>query len=142
MIDLIGRMNDVRHRANQIFDLITSILRLNETGGSYTPAALNTEYDMVIIDVPLGSFKPLKVKVDMTNMAWGDTTTIKWYERISSMGNYIEKDEEKFDGPQNIVPLSPMKNIHLEPNRFGFKITIEQTAGTLRAYPWELLYDA
>jgi len=141
MIDLIGRLRDIQQRANHILAVVTAIFRLEETGGSFTPAALNTEYDMVIIDTPLGSFKPLKVKIDCTNMAWGDTTVIKWYERISDGGDYVEKDEEEFDGPQDIVPLSPMKNIHLEPNRFGFKITIEQTAGTPRAYPWELLSD-
>ena len=141
MIDIIGTLRQIHRRANQLFDFATARLRLMETGGSYTPAALLTEYDMVIIDTPLGAFKPLKVKIDTTNMTWGDTTILKWYERISDGGGYVEKDEEEFDGPQNIVPLSPMKNIHLEPNRFGFKITIEQSAGTPRAYPWELLSE-
>lgn len=141
MIDIIGTLRLLYRRVNQLFDFAVAHSQLTETGGSYTPAALNTEYDMVIIDNPLGSFKPLKVKIDMTNMTWGDTTVIKWYERIANGGGWLEKDEEEFDGPQNIVPLSPVKNIELEPNRFGFRITIEQRAGTLRAYPWELLSE-
>ena len=141
MIDIIGTLRHVYRRVNQLFDFGTAHFRLNETGGSYTPAALNTEYDMVIINTPLGAFKPLKVKIDTTNMTWGDITIIKWYERIASGGGWLEKDEEEFDGPQDIVPLSPMKNIHLEPNRFGFRVTLTQTAGVPRDYGWELLYD-
>lgn len=141
MIDLIGRLRVIRQWIESIYAIGNAIFRLNETGGTLDPAALNTEYTLCIINTPLGSFKPLKVKIDTREMTWGDTTIVKWWERIESGGDWVEKDEEEFDGPQDIVPLSPMKNIHLEPNRFGIKITLEQKAGTLRDYPWEWFYN-
>ncbi len=52
------------------------------------------------------------------------------------------EDEKDFNGPQNVLPDSPIKNIELEPNRFGVRVTIRQTAGTYRAYPWEYLAEA
>lgn len=139
MIDKIGLLRWVRARVNHLFDIANAQLRLTETGGSIT--ADGTEQTVAIIDVPTGSFKPLKMKIDMTNMDWGDSTVVKWYERLVDGGGLVEKDEERFDGPQNIMPLSPVKNIELEPNRFGIRVSLQQVAGTNRAYPWEFLAD-
>lgn len=139
MIDIIGSIRHIYRRVNQLFDFSSATLRLTETGGSLT--ADGTEQTVAIIDVPMGSFKPLKMKIDMSNMDWGDSTVVKWYERLIDGGGLIEKDEERFDGPQNIMPLSPVKNIELEPNRFGMRVSLQQIAGTNRAYPWEFLAD-
>ena len=139
MIDIIGTLRQIWRRANQIFNLSNAILVLTETGGTLT--ADGTEQTVCLIDTPLRAFKPLKVKIDCTDMTWGDTTIIRWYERIDDGGNLRLKDEEHLDGPQNVWPLSVMKNIELEPNRFGFQISLEQTAGTNRDYMWELLTD-
>ena len=76
MIDAIGVLRWIRNRVEQIFDIVGAILRLTETGGTLT--ADGTEQTVCIIDTPLGAFKPLKVKVDCTNMTWGDTTIIRW----------------------------------------------------------------
>lgn len=140
MIDIIGSIRHIYRRVNQLFDFSSATLQLTETGG--TLMADGTEQNLVIVDTPLGTFSPLKIKVDMSAMDWGDSTTIKWYERLADGGGYVEKDEKDFNGPQNILPDSPVKNVELEPNRFGIQVTLQQTAGTLRAYPWEYLAEA
>ena len=139
MIDLIGTIRQIFRRANQIFDLSNAELVLTETGGTLT--ADGTVQDVIIMDPPMGSFKATKLKVDMSNMTWGDTVELRWYERISDGGTWILKDRMEFSGPQDVIPDSPEKNIELEPNRFGIWITLEQTAGTYRAFPWEWLYE-
>lgn len=138
MIDKIGVLRWIRNRVEQIFEIVGSILRLTETGGSLT--ADGTEQTVIIIDTPLGVFDPRKVKIDMSNMTWGDTTILRWYERLQSGGALILKDEDRFEGPQDTLPDSPITNIELEPNRFGIQITLEQIAGVNRIYPWEFLY--
>lgn len=140
MIDIIGTLRHLYRRVNQIFDFSSAALRLTETGGSLT--ADGTEQNVVIINTPLGNFKALKLRVDMSNMTWGDVTTIRWYERLVSGGDLTLKDRMTFEGPQTVVPDSPVKDIEMEPNRFGVWITLRQTAGTNRVYPWEWMYEA
>jgi len=56
--------------------------------------------------------------------------------RIIPGGALIEQDEVTFAAAQD----PDLKNIDLEPNRYGISVTIEKTAGTNRAYPWEVFY--
>jgi len=76
--------------------------------------------------------------IDFTAHTAGETVTIKVYYRIKSGGDYILLDEEEFIGAQD----PDLIMIELEPNRFGIKVTIEKTAGTNRAYDWEVHYYA
>lgn len=139
MIDIIGTLRQIFRRANQIFDLSNSILVLTETGGTLTADGM--VQDVIIMDPPMGSFNATKLKVDMSNMTWGDSVILNWYERLSSGGAWVRKDRMQFDGPQDVMPDSPEKNIELEPNRFGVWITLQQTAGTNRVFSWEWLYE-
>ncbi len=122
-------------KVNLMFNLLNAMLILNETGGSLL--ADGTEQTMVEIAAPMGNFKPLKIKIDCTGMAWGDTTVLRWYERIAAVGAYIKKDELALIGPQDPA----LRNIELEPNRHGTKITLTQTAGAFKEYNWEYLYE-
>jgi len=89
------------------------------------------------VEAPMAVFKPTKIKVDCSNMNWGDSTILRWYERMAGGGGYVQKDELQLDDLQTI----PLKNIELEPNRHGVRITLQQTAGVNRAYPWEYLWE-
>jgi len=118
-----------------ISDAIDALSVLSETGGTLT--ADGTEQNVVIVDAPASVFIPRKTLIDLSNMAAGDTTVIRVYYRIKSGGNYVLKDEVTYNGP--VTPA--LINVELEPNRFGFKVTLEQTAGTNRDYDWEYLYE-
>jgi len=117
-----------------IFDIVNAILTLTETGGTLTTDG--TEQDIYINNAPAGVFSPKIIQLDFTNQTAGETVVIREYYRISSVGALIKKDEVTFAGVQD--PL--LRNVTLEPNRFGIQVTIEKTAGTNRAYPWEAIY--
>jgi len=137
-IDFIGRIRWIWIRANQIFALVNSILVLTETGGTLTAdGAVQT---VCINETPLGVFKPKKVMIDCSNMALLDVTTVRVYKRIIAGGALTLVDEEEYSGPQDIALLTPMKVIDLGENRFGFSVTLEQSAGTNRDYVWEYIY--
>lgn len=139
MIDIIGTLRHVYRRVNQLFEFAAAQLRLTETGGVLT--ADGTAQTVIVMDPPMGSFKASKLKVSLSNMDWGDTVILRWFERLSDGGVWDLKDRMEFSGPQDVVPDSPEKNIELEPNRFGIWITLQQTAGTYRNFAWEWFYE-
>jgi hypothetical protein len=69
--------------------------------------------------------------IDLTNMATGDTVIVKVYRKIKSGGNYIQESDDvvnTYSGAQ--VPA--LKEYPGCPVRYGYKLTIQQTAGTNR----------
>ena len=114
------------------FDLVSAMLVLTETGGTITTDA--TEQDVYINDAPAGEFEPRKVVIDLSDLAGGETAIVRTYYRIKSGGTARLKDEVIFAG----VQAKPMKNIELEPNRFGISVTIEGSAGVV--CDWEVHY--
>ena len=117
------------------FDIVNAILTLTETGGTVTTDG--TEQDLYINNAPSGVFYPKIVQIDFSNQTATETVVIREYYRIKSGGGLIKADERTFAGVQD--PL--LKNVTLEPNRFGVKVTIERTVvGTDRAYDWEAVY--
>jgi len=134
-IDIIGTIRRIWDRVDTIFDLVRSHPILKETGGSLT--ADGSEQVVVEVATPMGVFKPLKVKINTTAMTWGDWITLRWYEVITPAGAYVKKDELTLNGPQ----VSPLINIELEPNRNGVRVTLEQTAGVNRVFPWEYTFE-
>jgi len=118
------------------FDLINAMLVLTETGGTVTTTG--GEDDVYINDAPAGVYEPKKIMIDLTPMTAAETVVIRTYYRIKSTGNLILKDEVTFTGVQD----EPLKNIELEPNRFGVRVSIERTAGADFGYDWEALYSA
>jgi len=127
-------------KINLIFDIVNAMLKLTETGGVFT--ADGTEQNVYINDDPMGVYEPRVVKIDCSNMAWGDDVIIRWYERIEAGGAYIIKDYMLLEDVQDpTLGLSPLKNIELEPNRFGVQVTLEQTAGAAyRDFTFEVIY--
>ena len=108
---------------------------LEETGGTLTTDG-NVQ-TMYINNAPAGVFRPVCLKIDMTAHTITETVVVRTNYRIIPGGNLIEQDEATFAAAQD----PDLKNIDLEPNRYGIQVTIEKTAGTNRAYPWEVFYE-
>ncbi len=107
---------------------------LTQTGGTLTTDG--TEQTVYVNETPAGVFRPITVKIDFTAHTDTETLVVRTYYRISDGGAYIEQDEATYVGV--IDPL--LLALALEPTRFGVKVTVEKTAGTNRAYPWEAVY--
>ena len=118
-----------------ISDNVVAFGTLSETGGTLTSSA--AEQNVIIVDAPSGIFEPKCVKIDLTNMIAGDTVVIKLYYRIKSGGSYILEDSDTFN--DDVSPA--LINIDLTPNRYGFNVTLQQTAGTNRNYDYEYIYE-
>jgi len=114
--------------------LVTSLLTLTETGGTVTTDG--TEQNVYINNAPAGVYDPKIIQVDFTNQTAAETLVLREYYRIKSGGGLVMMDERTFPGVQD--PL--LKNIRLEENRYGVKVTLELTAGTNRDYDWEAVY--
>jgi len=79
--------------------------------------------------------------IDLENMASGDTVVLKQYLKVRSTGVatlvQIEPSVTYTDAQtgKNVVYFTPM------PSDVEYKVTLTQTAGTNRVYPWKL-YEA
>lgn len=97
-----------------------------------------TEQTVYTEENPAGIFDPRTFKIDMTNQTAAETVDIKVYYRIGAGLNMILQSNTTFAGAQD----PDLKFIELEPNRYGIRITIQNTAlGTHRAYDWEVFYE-
>jgi len=108
---------------------------LSETGGQLTTDG-NVQ-NLYIAEAPAGIFRPICVKIDFTNHTATETVVVKTHYRIAPGGAHIEQDSATYAG----VVCPELINIDLEPNRYGIKVTIQKTAGTNRAYDWEVFYE-
>jgi hypothetical protein len=122
-------------RLIDIFNLVNAMLVTTETGGTITTDG--TVQDVYINNAPAGVFEPLKVMVDLSGMTVAETVVIRTYYRIRPGPAIMkQKDEVVFQGVQGL----PLKNIELEPNRYGIQVTLECTVGGPIDIPWEVLY--
>lgn len=136
MIDIVGRVRWVRDRVNALFGLAAATLQLQETGGTITTTG--AEQDVYRVETPLGVFEPNVVQIDCTANTAAETIRVRVYYRISSAvgAALIKKDEMVFAGAQDPA----LKNIELEPNRFGVQVTLQRLAGAALNYPWCALF--
>jgi hypothetical protein len=119
-----------------IFNLVNAMLVLTETGSTVTTTGPGTEDNVYVNDDPSGVFEPVKVQIDFFEQTAAETVVIRTYYRIKSGGTPRLKSEVTFAG----VVSPPLKNIELEPNRFGIVVTIERTAGIAKDYDWCVFY--
>lgn len=120
-----------------IYDLVDAILDLTETGG--TLAATGGEDDIYLANAPTGVWEPRTVSINLSLMQAGDTVQLKVYERNINGGALTLVAGGPlllYAGVQSI----PIFSYPLNPNRWGVQVTLEQTAGVNRNYPWEVLY--
>jgi hypothetical protein len=123
----------------QIYDVVAALtsyfLTLTETGATRTTDG--TEQNVYINNAPAGVFTPKMLNIDFTNQTATETVVLREYYRIKSGGAYVLQDEVTFVGVQD----PELIHVTLKDNRFGIKVTIEKTAGTNRAYDYEVVSE-
>ena len=115
--------------------LVVAEAVLEETGGTLTTDG--TEQNVYINNAPAGVYEPLWFNINFTNHTVTETVAITVYYRNVDGGAWVEDDGEVYVG----VPIHNLISILLKPTRFGVRVTVEKTAGTNRAYDWEVFYE-
>jgi len=119
-----------------VFNIVNADLVLRETGEVLT--ADGTEQNTYVSSTPLGVHKPHVVFIDLDNMDQGDTTVIRTYYRLAGGGGWLLEDYQSYTGADGgLANGIKVIAVDLYPNRFGIRITLEQTAGTNRDYLWK-----
>ncbi len=108
---------------------------LEETGGTLTTDG--TEQNVYINDAPRGIYEPRWFNINFANHTVTEAVTIKVYYRNIDGGGWVQDDSQSFVG----VPVNLLISVALKPNRYGCRVTVERTAGTNRAYVWEVFYE-
>ena len=115
---------------------ITSLLGdvlMEITEDNATLTATGSE-QTVYAHVPASNVEiPDTVHLDLTNMAEGDILVLRLYRKVKSGGAYILSDIKTFTGAQAV----PGIKVQGEMTLYGWKVTMEQTAGVNRDYDWE-----
>lgn len=121
-----------------IYDLVDALMDASETGG--TLSANGSEQTVYEQASPSAIWNPCVVYIDLTNMAASDAITVKEYVKIKSGGSYLLLDAKDYENAQTrkAINISPVGRT----NRYGYKVTLEQTAGTNRDFDWEVIYEA
>jgi len=131
----------VEDTADQIHELMAAELTLQETGGTLT--ADGNEQTLHINDNPLGCFNPRVLFVDLDNMVAGDTTVFCIYYRIAAGAALQLFDYQSYAGIDGgLANGRHLIAIELLPNRFGLRVTLQQTAGTNRTYVWSYFEES
>jgi len=114
---------------------------LDMTRSEALVAVTAAETNLFIDDAPTIIVNGLSVKIDLTNMAAGDTYVLREYYRITNGGAYFRVSDDAANalvGAQSPV----LKVVHLETYRYGCKVTAQKTAGTDRSFQTETIVEA
>jgi len=107
-----------------------------EASGTYTPAALNTEYTLDTV-TPASAGLALQLSVDINALVDTEILILKIKTKVLTAGTSRILYKETFTAMQgDITPV-----ITLPPMLFDQDavFTIEQSGGTARAFPWKVL---
>jgi hypothetical protein len=100
--------------------------------GTVTPSGLNVETNVVSLNVQSNDYI-VEGFISLRNMSSGDSLVVREYV-ITDGTNYDKTDEITFPTVPNVkVVRVPAMTI---PYDGQFKVTITQTAGTVRSYPY------
>ena len=108
---------------------------LEETGGTITTDG--TEQNVYINNAPGGIYVPRWFNINFANHTVTEAVTIRVYYRNVDGGGWVQDDSQGFVG----VPVNLLISVQLKPARYGCRVTVEKTAGTNRAYVWEVFYE-
>jgi hypothetical protein len=103
--------------------------------GSVTPSALNQETNIINLDDQTDDYI-VEGQVSLQNMASGDAVVIKTYIAVDGT-NQRQVDQITLKDAQTI-PVVRIPSCTVAYNG-KFRVTITQTAGTLRAYPYSFI---
>lgn len=113
--------------------VITTLLSPNPASGNTTPSALNTETTLASATSLSqgGSFQAL---IDLSNMADGDVLEVRYYNQANGSASLVQSAYMAFANAQadDCPPLPAIAAVN------AWKVTINQTAGTARAYQWSV----
>ena len=118
-----------------VAQIAASLMTLTETGGTLTSS--DGELNLYINNAPAGLFAPRGIFVDFTAHTGGETVKLKSYYRVTSDGGLILNTETEYAGAED----PPLVWLPLKENRYGIKVTLQKTAGAVRDYDWEAIYD-
>lgn len=101
-----------------------------EHEGSHTPTGLNVEGAVVEIT----SNKPFFIQgyISLKNLAGGDSVTLREYIDIDNDGVYEKYITRTYTDAQE----DDLIRFHQKIAKYKYKVTIEQTAGTIRSFPY------
>jgi len=99
--------------------------------GTLSPAVLGTEYDVAKSEVGVSHY--LEGWIDVSEMAAGDEVVITYYVSLVTPVAYKKYASETLSGVQD----NPAFHLVTRPARYGIKVTLNQTAGTLRSFPFQ-----
>jgi hypothetical protein len=105
--------------------------------GTVTPSALNTE--TVVVDIPAQTDDYIvEGYIDLGALASGDAVTIKEYIALDGV-NYRTFVTASYSGPVG----DPIVRFHAKTIYYGspYRVTITQTAGTLRSFPYRFILE-
>ena len=118
--------------------LLNAQLVLTEDSGTLLSTA--AEQNVAADVAPAALFKPLTVKINLDNMLAGDTTIIRVFDRITAAGNLEQVDLQTYAGADGgLADGNKVIYVILKENRWGFAVTLQQTAGGFVNYDWEYL---
>jgi len=104
---------------------------------SVTPPALNTETDLINLADQTDDYI-IEGQIDISQLAAGDEVVIKTYIAVDGV-TQRPSDEMTFAGAQAIPVVRVMA--HTVPYNAKFRVTITQTAGILRSFPYCFIYQ-
>ena len=76
--------------------------------------------------------------IDLANMASGDTVIIKVYAKMKSGGTYRRYDSTTYSDAQT----NPAIHLIKLSAEYGFKVTLQQTAGSYRTFDYNFFKRA
>jgi len=103
--------------------------------GSVTPSALNSETNIVNLANQTDDYI-VEGYIDLANMASGDVVIVKCYVAVDGTNQRLT-DSITFSGAQSIPILRILA--HTVPYNGKFRVTVTQTSGTLRSFPYAFI---
>ncbi|MEM2249936.1 MAG: hypothetical protein QXO00_02385 [Candidatus Bathyarchaeia archaeon] len=75
--------------------------------------------------------------VDLSAMTTGDTVTLTRYVKIQQDGEYKRHATETYTGPQ----ADPLVRFPFIAGYYGIKVTLKQTSGTYKTFPYQFFKE-
>jgi len=100
-----------------------------------TPPALNTETDIINLPDQADDYI-IEGQISLQNMATGDKVVIRVYIAVDGV-TQVKSDQMTFSDAQDVPVVRVIAHTLLYNAKF--RVTITQTAGTLRAFPYSFL---
>jgi hypothetical protein len=105
--------------------------------GNASPSGLGTETNIINLASQTDAYI-VEGQIDLVNLASGDAVTLKVYIAVDGTNQRLS-DSQSFSGAQSIPVVRVPAHTLLSNGKF--RVTITQTTGTLRSYPYSFLME-